>query len=102
MHASKDKFWEMNDVLFEIGRKKESFDTQYLAEKTGIPSGELVAALSHPAVREQLDRDIRSGMKLRILATPTFIIDDEIYTGSIPPDVLKSILERAEESETRK
>lgn len=103
IHAmTKGKFWEMNDALFELGRKKESFNTAYLEDKTGIPSGDLVAALSYPPYRKLLDQDILSGMKLRVIATPTFVIENKIYTGNIPPEILKSILERAEQSESKK
>ena len=49
---SKGKFWEMNDILFEQGRLKKPFDTNYLEEKTGIPSGELSASLSHPLFKK--------------------------------------------------
>ena len=90
---TKGKFWEMNDALFELGRAKKPFNTQLLAKKTGIPSAELVMALSHPAIKQQLDRDILRGMKLRILGTPTFVIQDQVYTGHIPMDVLNPILQ---------
>lgn len=82
------KFWEMNDALFQFGRTKMPFNTKYLAEKTGIPARELTVALSHPDIKKMLNHDILIGMKKRITATPTFVINDKVYTGFIPPEIL--------------
>lgn len=88
---TKGKFWEMNDVLFEIGRSKMSFSTELIAGKTGINSGELVWAIEHPDLRKIIDIDIRRGMKLRITSTPSFVIDGKVYSGSIPKEFLISV-----------
>lgn len=91
--ASKDKFWQMNDALYSIAREKQPFNTKALAAKTGLPSGELVAAIQHPQIRKVLLYDIRKGMKLGITGTPTFVIDNKVYQGSIPSDILKRIMQ---------
>ncbi|MCB2147289.1 MAG: thioredoxin domain-containing protein [Deltaproteobacteria bacterium] len=87
---TKGKFWEMNDALFEIGRGKVSFNTEWIAEKTGFSSGELVWALKQPYFRKIIDSDIRRGMKLRITSTPSFVINGNVYSGSIPKEILIS------------
>lgn len=87
--ASKNKFWEMNDALYAIGREKKAFSTRSLADKTGIAIGELTAALQHPQIREALLYDIRQGMKLHITGTPSYVIDGKVYTGSIPAELLQ-------------
>jgi len=88
---TQNKFWQMNDALFQLARSRQSFNTRFLSEKTGIPSKELVAALSHPDIQKQLNHDILKGMKLRITGTPSFVIDGQVYQGFIPPDILKKI-----------
>ena len=88
---TQNKFWQMSDALFQLARSKESFSTKYLSEKTGIPSRELVGALSHPDIRRLLTLDIWQGMKLRITGTPSFVIDGKVYQGTIPLDILKTI-----------
>ena len=88
---SQNKFWQMSDALFQLARSKESFNTKYLSEKTGIPSRELAGALSHPDIRRLLTLDIWQGMKLRITGTPSFVIDGKVYQGTIPLDILKTI-----------
>lgn len=88
---TQNKFWQMNDALFQLARSKEPFNTRYLAEKTGIPSPELVEALSHPDIHKLLSLDIHRGMKLRITGTPSFVIDGKVFQGSIPLDILQKI-----------
>jgi uncharacterized membrane protein/protein-disulfide isomerase len=85
---TKGKFWEMNDALYSIARSKMSFNTGLIAEKTGFNSGELVWALQQPDIRDVLDIDIRRGMKHRITSTPSFVIDGNVYSGSIPKELL--------------
>ncbi len=91
--ASKNKFWEMNDALYALGREKQAFNTRTLAEKTGFTAGELSAAAQHPQIREALLYDIRQGMKLHITGTPSYVIDGEVHTGSIPATLLKKGLQ---------
>lgn len=89
----KDNFWKMNDLMYDMGRNKKPFNTKVIAEKTDMTPGELSAAIQNPTVRKLLQRDIWHGMKLGIIATPSFVIDGEVYTGSIPPDLIKRIIQ---------
>ncbi|MDD3816236.1 MAG: vitamin K epoxide reductase family protein [Desulfocapsaceae bacterium] len=90
--ASKNKFWEMNDALYAIGREKQPFNTRTLSKMTGFSAGELAAATRHPQIREALLYDIRQGMKLGITGTPTFVINGKAYQGSIPAEILQTII----------
>ncbi len=89
----KGKFWQANDALFQLGREKKPFNTKTLAQKTGIPSGELAMATRDPKIRLLLQRDIRKGMLLHITGTPTFVIDNQVYMGSIPAEILKKAIQ---------
>jgi len=90
--AYKGKFWEMNDALYAMASKKAPFNTKLLAEKTTIPSGELAGAVKNDTIQKILRNDIRKGMKLGITATPSFVINGEVYVGAIPPDILKDFV----------
>lgn len=90
--ASKNKFWDMNDALYDIGRGKQAFSTKALADRTGFLTGELSAAIQHPQIREALLYDIRQGMKLGITGTPSYVIDGKVYQGAIPADILREIM----------
>ena len=90
--ASRGKFWEMNDLLFEIGGHQKQIDLNWVAEKTGLQAAGLVRALKAPVIRKKLKRDVWQGMKLRIVGTPSFVINGNVYAGNIPADVLQKYL----------
>ncbi|MFT5728342.1 MAG: putative membrane protein/protein-disulfide isomerase [Desulforhopalus sp.] len=87
--ASKKKFWQTNDLLYELGRNKKTFDIKTIAEKTEIPVEELAWALESKKVKEILRYDIWHGMKLGITGTPSFVIQDKVYVGTIPIEILQ-------------
>ena len=90
--ASQGKFWEMNDVLYSVAGRKGAIEIKELAQKVGIDSKELALAMKNPKVRYLLNRDIILGNQLAITGTPTFVINNKIYTGHIPPEVFKDII----------
>jgi len=90
--ALKGKFWETNDILFEMGRTKKPFNTKIIASKTGLSSGELAQATRDKSIRLLLRNDILSGMKLHITGTPSFVINDKVYSGAIPPQLLENAI----------
>jgi protein-disulfide isomerase/uncharacterized membrane protein len=90
--ASRGKFWEMNDLLFEIGARQKQIDLNWVAEKTGLKAADLIRALNTPLIRKKLTRDVWQGMKLRILGTPSFVINGKVHEGNIPADVLQKYL----------
>ena len=93
IHAeTKGKFWEMNDLLYKLGGTGRDLDLMEAAGATGIEAHELAAALEYPFYRDRLAVDIHHGMKLRILGTPSYIINGVVYQGNIPPDILSGIL----------
>lgn len=91
--ASQGKFWEANDVLFELGRNKAPFNTKFLAERTGISAGALSMATRNSNIRLFLQNEIRQGMKLGITGTPSFVINGKVYAGSIPADIFENVIQ---------
>ena len=87
--GTKGKFWEMNDALYQLAQSKESFNTRILAQKLNLDQAELVASLDFVPFREKLNYDIWQGLKLRITATPSYVIGSDVYIGSIPPKILR-------------
>ena len=82
----------MNDLLYGLAGSKEAVDVEQLAQHVQIDVSELARALNHPNVRYRLQRDILAGNKLAITGTPTYIINDNIYTGHIPPEVFSEVI----------
>lgn len=89
---SKQKFWQTNDLLYELGRNKKSFNLKIVSEKIEIPEEELAWALESKEVKEILRYDVWHGMKLGITGTPAFVIEGKVYSGTIPPEIIKGIL----------
>jgi protein-disulfide isomerase len=55
---------------------------------------ELGHALNNKMLRSKLQRDILSGLKLNINGTPAYVINEKVYLGQIPPEIIKSALNR--------
>ena len=87
--ASRGKFWEVNDLLFDIAGRKKQIDLNWIAQKTGLETPDLVSALKDPVIQNRLSRDIWRGMKLRVVGTPSFVIDGQVYAGKIPANILQ-------------
>ena len=91
--AAIGRFVEVNDVLFAKAASGHPIDLAEISKETGIAARELQAALAHEPYQNHLLRDIRHGMKLRIMGTPSYMVNGNVYEGRIPPEILKSILE---------
>ena len=87
----KGQFWKVNDLLYDIGTRKNDFNTRTIAEAMDIPGNELAAALNSRFYRLKLKHDIAVGLDKGIRGTPGFIIDGQTYLGTIPKAVLEEI-----------
>jgi protein-disulfide isomerase len=93
IHAAVNgKFLEMNDLLFAKGATGQRIRLQDIAEDTGMDLQQLAAALTHEPYQRHLLTDIRQGMKLRIVGTPSYLINGGVYEGNIPAEILKPFL----------
>jgi hypothetical protein len=91
--AASGKFVEFNDLLFAKAASGKAIDLAEVARESGIDPRELQQALTHEPYKRHLLRDIRQGMKLRIAGTPSYWIKGNVYEGSIPAEILKSVIE---------
>jgi len=83
-----NKFWKMNDILFDRAGKKGTLKVKALADEVGIDYEDLGRSINDPAIRLQLQRDIWNGLKLNISGTPAFVINDKVYLAQIPPEII--------------
>jgi len=91
--ATQNRFWAMNDLLFEIAGARKDVGIRELAHRTGLDFSHLKAAVRNPGIRRRLLEDIRSGLETGVVGTPTFVIDGRAFVGQIPADVLKKALD---------
>jgi len=92
--VSKNKFWQMNDLLFGMAGKKKKISLRKLAQKLNLDTNELVRSLNARKIRYHLQKDIFTGNKLGITGTPAYVINGKVYLGSIPAELLKTGLRK--------
>jgi protein-disulfide isomerase len=90
--AKKNKFWQMNDLLYSIAGQKKPIGTNELAKILNLDSNELARSINDRSIRHRVKHDIYTGNKLGITGTPAYLIEGEIYQGQIPPEIIKKIL----------
>ena len=90
--AERDKFWEINDVLFNIDRQAEAINIMDLAQKAGIDPEEMRHVFGRRDLWIKLQQDIQDGRRYGITGTPGFVIDEKVYLGQIPAEFLKDFV----------
>ena len=88
---TKGQFWKVNDYLFGLASTKEDFNTRAVAEFMDVPKGELAAALSYKPLRLKLKHDIAVGIDQGVTGTPGFIVDGQLFLGTIPESILRKV-----------
>ncbi len=86
------KYWEANDALYSFARQEiKELDIDKFATKLQLNANQLKKDMSSQAAFKELENDIRTGLKNRITGTPSFIINEEVYVGHLPPTVFNEI-----------
>lgn len=99
------KFWDMHDLLYERQREwgerpaaDPSIFEEY-ARQLGLDMEQYAADVSSDSVRERVERDISSGMKLGVTGTPTFFLNGEKLKNPRGLEAFKRELEEAVSAE---
>jgi uncharacterized membrane protein/protein-disulfide isomerase len=90
--ASQNKFWQINDILFEMAREGDVIDLKQLAARLGMDPKTLARSVNDPGARRLLQHDILSALKLQISGTPAFVINENVYLAQIPPEIIRTAL----------
>jgi protein-disulfide isomerase/uncharacterized membrane protein len=92
---SQGRFWEMNDALYSIAdrERKKRINIKELAKAVGLEYKALASSIQHKTMRYQVKHDISIGIQLGINGTPGYVINDKVYVGRVPPDVIRNILD---------
>ena len=87
-----NKFWQANDALYSIARQGiTEFNINKFAKKLELDPILLKQEMYSKETLHILEKDIRMGLKNRIIGTPSYIIDVKMYAGHLPPEILKKI-----------
>ena len=92
--AARNKFWQMNDLLFEIAGENDAINIRKLAARLEMDPETLARSVNDRNAQLLLQRDIISGIKMQINGTPAFVIDEKVYLAQIPPEIIKIALSR--------
>ncbi len=90
--AENEKFWNMNDILFDTVQNINSIDIERIAERAGMNTEGILNRINSSQVRLKLSKDIRRGIELGITGTPGYLINGEVYNGNIPSDILRKVI----------
>ncbi|MCU0560197.1 MAG: thioredoxin domain-containing protein [Desulfobacterales bacterium] len=85
------KFWEMNDLLYQLAAAGRPLELKALADRLGLDLPGLAAALEGEAHRTLLAFQIQKGMRAKVLGTPSYLIDGRLFEGRIPAEILKRV-----------
>ncbi len=93
--SKQNKFWETNDALYSIARQGiEEFNINKFSKKLGLDSAQLKQDMYSKETFKILEEDIRMGLKNQIIGTPSFIVNGKMYAGHLPPEILKTYLNK--------
>jgi protein-disulfide isomerase/uncharacterized membrane protein len=90
--ATRNKFWQVNDLLYQMAGESDVIDVRKLAARLEMNPKTLARSVNDRDARLLLQHDILSGIKLQINGTPAFVIDEKVYLAQIPPEIIKSAL----------
>lgn len=80
----------MNDALFAAVRspQKKTIDLNEIADDIKIDEKKLLSDMASTETMQKIMLDICQGLKHEITGTPAFVIDAQVYTGVLPPEIL--------------
>jgi protein-disulfide isomerase len=80
--ARQGKFWEMHDELFRNPGMLHSEALHAHAASAGLDIGRFRTDLDDPSLIVRVERDVASGRRSAVTATPTFFVDGARYANS--------------------
>ena len=90
--ARQGKFWEMHDELFRNPGMLHREALHAHAASVGLDLARFAADLDDPALAARIERDITSGGRASVTATPTFFIDGARYHNSRNVEGLRDLV----------
>ncbi len=85
------RFWEMNDLLFQRQGeiKADATTAEDLARRLEIDLDRFQCCMTAEDTAAHIAADLREGAGYKIVGTPAFVVDGEVYLGQVPTTVLK-------------
>lgn len=91
--ALENRFWQMNDLLYDIPNDVKTLDIKDLAQRSGVRFQGLAASPDIRMVRYKIKRDVLKGIEQGVTGTPTYEVNGKLYEGRIPVQLIQKVLE---------
>jgi protein-disulfide isomerase len=93
--ATKDRFWEMHDAIFENQAALSPETLLQIAQQLRLPMRELQTAWTDGAYRERVREDFSGGVRSGVNGTPTFFINGRRHEGAFELEDLVEAIDAA-------
>jgi len=93
--ATKDRFWQMHDLLFENQRTLGDAHLLEYAERAGLEPAWVAQTLEEGTYARKVSKDFRSGVRSGVNGTPTFFINGMRYDGAADAESMIEALKAA-------
>jgi len=87
-----DAYKKINNKLIRHNGPVTPEALGFIAKKLGLDSATILAHMDDASVLEQIKNTRALGDTLEITGTPTFVINNQILRGYLPPDSMKQIV----------
>lgn len=85
---SQGKYFEYHTALMFHSGEKDETTFKKLAEDVGLDAEKLLKDKSDPAIEAEIKKHIETAQSLGFSGTPGFLINDNVFRGYIPYDVM--------------
>lgn len=89
--SEENRFWDINDLLYNYDMSRGAIYLKEISELANLDIDKIKEAIINSRIRQKLYKDIIAGLKKHINGTPSYIINGQIYSGHIPPQILDSL-----------
>jgi protein-disulfide isomerase len=98
--ATRGRFWEMHDLLYENQRRLRDEDLRGYVEQLGLGVEQFDRELPEHVHAERVREDFMSGVRSGVNGTPTFYVNGVRHDDSYDAETLLAALERAATAST--
>ena len=90
------KFWETNDYLFALLKEDKCQDKETVAKATGLDPDKFFQCLESDIPQTCIQEDIKCCIDMGIFGTPTYVCEEDKFTGGIPEEKIVELIKKAE------
>ena len=83
----------MHDALFNDPQTVAQSGFTEIGERIGLGRAAFLSCMESSRVKERLAREIAAATSLSINATPTMLINGRLFTGSLPYEKLRGVVD---------